>query len=158
MTLYQTLASPVGELLLVGTADHLTGLYLTRRKHHPVRGLDWVRDADRFAEECSELDAYFAGERRDFDIALRVDGTAFQRDVWAALLDISFGTTTTYGALARSLGRPAAARAVGAAVGRNPIPIVIPCHRVLGSDGSLTGYGGGIETKRWLLRKESSVE
>jgi methylated-DNA-[protein]-cysteine S-methyltransferase len=153
--LYETHASPVGELLLVGTADHLAGLYFPRR--HPP-GLDrvWTRSRERFANECSQLDAFFARERRTFDIVLRLDGTPFQRAVWTALLDIGWGTTTTYTAIARTLGRPRAARAVGAAVGRNPISIVVPCHRVLGAGGSLTGYGGGLEAKRWLLRNEST--
>jgi methylated-DNA-[protein]-cysteine S-methyltransferase len=155
---YETHASSVGELLLVGTADHLTGLYLARRRHLPALDPDWARSPARFAHECSQLDEYLAGERRIFEIPLRIDGTHFQRAVWSALLDIAWGTTTTYAAIARSLGRPRAARAVGAAVGRNPISIVVPCHRVLGADGSLTGYGGGIETKRWLLRHESSIE
>jgi methylated-DNA-[protein]-cysteine S-methyltransferase len=156
--MYEKHASSVGELLLVGTADHLTGLYLAPRRHPPALDSDWTRSKARFADECSQLDEYLAGERRVFEIALRLDGTPFQRAVWSALLDIAWGTTTTYAAIARSLGRPRAARAVGAAVGRNPISIVVPCHRVLGADGSLTGYGGGIETKRWLLRHESSIE
>jgi methylated-DNA-[protein]-cysteine S-methyltransferase len=154
--LYETHTSPVGELLLVGTADHLTGLYFPQR-HPPGLDRDRTRSRQRFADECFQLDAFFARERRTFDIALRLDGTLFQRAVWTALLDIGWGTTTSYTAIACTLGRPNAARAVGAAVGRNPISIVVPCHRVLGAGGSLTGYGGGLEAKRWLLRNESTI-
>jgi methylated-DNA-[protein]-cysteine S-methyltransferase len=104
-----------------------------------------------------QLAEWFAGERRDFDLPLAPRGTPFQRAVWAALLDVRFGQTTSYATIADAIGRPKACRAVGAANGRNPIPLVVPCHRIIGANGALTGYGGGLPTKRWLLRFEASV-
>jgi methylated-DNA-[protein]-cysteine S-methyltransferase len=150
-TTWTTYDSPLGTLTLVGGAAGLTAL------HFPDEdpGLD---DADRsdapFADALRQLDAYFEGGSEGFDLALDPGGTSFQREVWDALKRIPPGSTTTYVALARSIGRPAAVRAVGAAVGRTPVPIVMPCHRVLGSDGSLTGYRGGLAFKRALLERE----
>jgi methylated-DNA-[protein]-cysteine S-methyltransferase len=118
--------------------------------------VDGVRDDDAIADVAAQLGEYFRGERRTFDLALAPRGTAFQLDVWRALQRIPYGETRSYSGIAREIGRPAAVRAVGAANGANPIPIVIPCHRVVGSNGSLTGFGGGIETKRWLLALESA--
>ncbi len=113
--------------------------------------------AKRCAEVCHQLDQYFAGSRRSFDLEVRPDGTKFQRDVWQALQQIPYGVTTTYGEIAAQIGNPTACRAVGAANGRNPIAIVIPCHRVIGSDRSLTGYGGGLPIKEALLRLEGAL-
>jgi len=159
--LFTTVPSPVGDLLLLGRHDvddtALTGLYCDP----PPPGLPpavAARNDAAFGTAREQLDAYFAGERQDFDLPLAATGTAFQREVWAALRDIPYGTTTTYGALARTLGRPVgAARAVGACNGRNPIGIVVPCHRVIGSTGMIIGYAGGLDRKRWLLAHEARV-
>ena len=149
-TLYDAVKSPLGPLLLMGDGDALTGL---RMESAPPLG--WLRDRAAFAEVAAQLDAYFAGERTDFDVALAPRGTEFQRRVWAALLEIPYGETRTYGELAAALGKPNACRAVGAANGRNPIGVIIPCHRVIGSTGGLTGYGGGLDRKRALLELEA---
>jgi len=144
--------SPLGTLRLVAADGALIGIWLPGRPGAPPAA---AAGGDSVLEEArAQLDQYFAGRRRTFDLPLAPRGTAFQRAVWAALLDIPFGETRSYGGLARSLGRPSAARAVGAANGANPLPIVVPCHRVIGADGSLTGYAGGEERKRWLLRHE----
>lgn len=144
--------SPLGKLRLVAADGALIGIWLPGRPGAPPPA---AVGGDPVLEEArAQLDQYFGGRRRTFDLPLAPRGTAFQRAVWAALLDIPFGETRSYGGLARSLGRPSAARAVGAANGANPLPIVVPCHRVIGADGSLTGYAGGEERKRWLLRHE----
>jgi methylated-DNA-[protein]-cysteine S-methyltransferase len=155
MILFSTHTSPVGELTLVGDGDALAGLYMTDHRHRPPLPAGARRDDAPFAEARRQLGEYFAGERTDFDLRLRLDGTDFQREVWRALLDIPFGQTLSYGELARAIGRPHASRAVGMANGRNPISIVVPCHRVIGSSGALTGYGGGMERKRFLLDLET---
>lgn len=151
---YSIFNSPVGPLMLVGDDEALTGLYLPGR-HPATAGL--TRDDARFAEESRQLAQYFEGSRSSFDFPLRPDGGPFQRRVWEELRAIPYGETATYGELARRLGAPGSARAVGAANGRNPIAIVVPCHRVIGSDGSLTGYAGGLECKRALLALESDA-
>jgi methylated-DNA-[protein]-cysteine S-methyltransferase len=115
----------------------------------------WIHDRGPFDEAIGQLEAYFEGERREFDLPLAPEGTPFQREVWEMLRKIPYGETVSYGELARRLERPGSSRAVGAANGRNPIPIVIPCHRVVGADGSLTGFGGGLEVKRRLLALEA---
>lgn len=124
------------------------------RRHAAALPGDVRRDDGPFRAAREQLEAYFAGELEEFTLELAPAGTPFQQRVWRALLEIPFGTTESYGALARRIGLPQAARAVGLANGRNPISIVIPCHRVIGADGSLTGYGGGLERKRWLLAHE----
>lgn len=156
MTYFTRLVSPIGEILLTSNGQALTGLYLEEFSGGPapVPSAGWVADAGPFAEARAQLRAYFAGERPSFSLALAPSGTAFQRAVWDALTAIPFGATCSYGELAARLGRPGAARAVGSANGCNPIAIVIPCHRVIGADGSLTGYGGGLPRKRWLLEHE----
>jgi methylated-DNA-[protein]-cysteine S-methyltransferase len=159
--LFTTAPSPVGDLLLLGTPTDegtaLTGLYC----HPPPPGLpppDARRDDAAFAAAREQLGAYFAGELTEFDLLLAPVGTPFQHEVWAALRQIPYGTTTSYGALAVALGRPiGAARAIGACNGRNPIGIVVPCHRVIGSTGSIVGYAGGLDRKRWLLAHEAQV-
>ena len=152
MTLTWTIYdSPLGPLTLVAGAAGLRALHFA---DHDERLDDGDRCTALFADALAQLDGYFAGRRERFDLELELAGTPFQREVWDALRRIPSGSTTTYAALAASLGRPAAVRAVGAAVGRTPVPIVVPCHRVLGSDGSLTGYRGGIERKRALLDLE----
>jgi len=146
--------SPLGSLWLVTSDEGLVYLELPHTKH-PFRPGVEVRDApDRLASLRRQLDAYFRGERFDFGLPISPHGTAFQMDVWTALRDIPYARTASYGELARRIGRPRAVRAVGAANGANPLSIIVPCHRVIGSNGSLTGYGGGLEAKQWLLAHE----
>ena len=152
ITLYIHIPSPIGELLLVGDEHRLRGLYMDGR---PRDG--WQKASEPFANAKDQLDQYFAGERTEFDLELDMRGTQFQRGVWDALRTIPYGETRSYGEIARQIGRPDRARAVGAANGQNPVSIIVPCHRVIGADGSLTGYGGGLDRKRWLLDNESGV-
>ena len=152
---YSTMTSPIGELTLTSDGDAVTGVYMHRQKSAPQRNEDWKRDDDLLGTVREELQAYFAGELKDFDLSLAPQGTEFQQRVWRALRDIPYGETISYGELAARIGQPNASRAVGMANGQNPISIVVPCHRVIGADGTLTGYGGGIERKRWLLAHES---
>ena len=147
--------SPIGDLMLVSDGSALTGLWMEDKRWPPRAGGDWLEDAGPFGEAREQLDAYFRGERTAFDLELAPSGTEFQRRVWRALREIPYGETISYAQLARRVGNPAAVRAVGAANGRNPISIVVPCHRVIGSDGSLTGFGGGLDRKRALLELES---
>ena len=153
MTLYSTVSSPIGELMLCGDEESLTALHLPGHWAKPAAG--WRRDDARFADVARQLEQYFDGERTTFDIPLRMQGGPFEREVWAELLRIPYGETASYGEIARRVGKPHASRAVGAANGRNPIAIIVPCHRVIGSDGALTGYGGGLERKRALLDLEA---
>jgi methylated-DNA-[protein]-cysteine S-methyltransferase len=148
------LATPIGELLLRGDGEALVALDFADGRDVAVTEPDWRRDDAVFARARAQLQAYFAGELTDFELELAPRGTAFQLQVWHAVRAIPYGETSTYGVLAQQLGRPTAFRAVGAANGRNPISIIIPCHRVLGSDGGLTGYGGGMQRKEWLLAHE----
>jgi methylated-DNA-[protein]-cysteine S-methyltransferase len=150
------IASPLGTMLLARTEHGLAGAWFERQKHHPAV-IDAPERADDplLADAAAQLREYFAGTRSSFDVPLDLQGTDFQRAVWNALLNIAPGRTTTYGEIARELGVPSASRAVGAAVGRNPVSIIVPCHRVVGSSGSLTGYAGGLDRKRSLLRIES---
>ncbi len=161
MTVYTFHPSPIGPLLLVGESDpagfRLTGLYMDEHRRGPSVAPEWREDAPAFAEVACQLDEYFAGRRRSFDLPLAPSGTEFQLRVWDELRQIPIGETTTYAGLAARVGHPRAARAVGAAVGRNPISVVVPCHRVVGGDGSLTGFAGGIARKRALLLLEGSV-
>jgi len=156
-TLYATTASPVGELLLVGREGALTGLYMLEGPRPRRVPADWRRADGPFASAIEQLGQYFAGERTEFDLALEMRGTAYQRQVWQALCGIPHGRTESYGALAARLGPAVSPRAVGTANGQNPISIVVPCHRVIGADGSLVGYGGGLERKRVLLELEAGV-
>ena len=149
--------SPVGSLLVAGDADHLHLIGFPTESWTQRPRADWRRDDGRFADAFRQLDAYFAGDLTRFDLPLRFAGTAFQNKVWAALCDIPFGQTVSYGALASRIGKPTASRAVGGANGANPLPIVVPCHRVIGSDKSLTGFGGGIQIKKFLLDHEQKV-
>jgi methylated-DNA-[protein]-cysteine S-methyltransferase len=146
--------SPVGPLTLVATDGVLAGLYMTGQRHRPGQETFGVPDPDGFEEVTAQLEAYFAGRLREFDVPLAPVGTAFQQQVWAGLRSIPYGQTRGYGELAAEIGRPAASRAVGLANGRNPIGIIVPCHRVVGASGSLTGYGGGLERKQFLLDLE----
>jgi methylated-DNA-[protein]-cysteine S-methyltransferase len=150
---YSTLTTPIGELLLIADADGaLTAVHLPGR-HGPTAGMR--RDDALLEPARRQLSEYFAGERTAFDLPLRPQGAPFQLRVWEALTRIPYGETASYGEIAAGLGHPAASRAVGAANGRNPIAIVVPCHRVIGADGSLTGYAGGLECKRALLDLEA---
>jgi len=152
---YTTFESPVGLLLLAGDSDALRLVSFESSKHAPPLCADWKEDKAPFTEVIRQLRAYFCGELREFDLPLALEGTEFQRRVWNALREIPYGATISYLQLAERIGNPKAVRAVGLANGSNPIPIIVPCHRVIGSDGSLTGFGGGISTKKKLLELES---
>ncbi|MEU1000210.1 methylated-DNA--[protein]-cysteine S-methyltransferase [Streptomyces tibetensis] len=143
--------SPYGPLTLVADDGVLCGLYMTDQRHRPAEETFGTRDDTLFAEAEEQLKAYFAGDLKEFTVPLRLTGTPFQRAVWDQLCRIPYGETRTYGRLADALGTPAASRAVGLANGRNPIGIIVPCHRVIGANGGLTGYGGGLERKQRLL-------
>jgi len=148
--------SPIGRILLTCDGTALTGLHTNVENRPPRLGADWVEDADfgPLTDAVRQLAEYFSGSRRDFDLPMNLQGTEFQVRVWRMLTQIHYGATCSYGDLARRLDNPGASRAVGLANGRNPISIIVPCHRVIGADGSLTGYGGGLERKRWLLAHE----
>lgn len=158
-TYYTTLESPLGSLLLTSNGQALTGLYMGEHKHGPEIGADWICDsaAPPFPEATRQLAAYFSGTRTTFDLPLAPHGTAFQKQVWQELTRIPYGVTLSYGELATRVGNPNASRAVGLANGRNPLSILIPCHRVIGANGKLTGYGGGISRKERLLRLEGAL-
>ncbi len=156
----QTLKTPVGVLRVTASADGVLSIELPRRRAEPALER-WLRshllgrgETPVLRAALAELREYFAGKRRDFDVAVVPAGTEFQQRVWKAIMAIPFGETTSYGKIAVQLGGAQMARAVGAAVGANPIPIIIPCHRVIGADDSLTGYAGGLRMKVWLLRHE----
>lgn len=147
--------TPIGELLLVADGDALTGLYFPAHRYPPTPdAIGPDGDDEVFATTAAQLAEYFAGERTDFELPLAPRGDEFSQRVWDILRAIPYGETTTYGTIARSLGNPALAQRVGQAVGHNPISIIVPCHRVLGADGSLTGFAGGLERKRYLLELE----
>lgn len=153
-TAFHTIDSPVGTITLAGRDGVLTNLRMDDQAHPPADRSEWVPEPGAFPDAVAQLRAYFAGERTEFDLPLRLEGTPFQQTVWAALREIPYGETWSYGRLADHIGRPGAARAVGLANGRNPIGIIVPCHRVIGADGSLTGYGGGLPRKQALLQLE----
>lgn len=150
---YDTMPSPIGDLTLISDGTALTGLYINQGEPIVGRSLA-IRDKKLLQHPREQLQRYFEGDLRAFDLPVAVGGTPFQRRVWRALCAIAYGETISYGELARRIGQPRASRAVGFANSRNPISIVVPCHRVLGADGSLTGYSGGLERKRWLLAHE----
>jgi methylated-DNA-[protein]-cysteine S-methyltransferase len=179
---HQVLDSPIGPLTLVAADGRLAGVYMELTRHQPSPaaigepaaslelGADPGAAADPgtvadpgvtadpvLAAAASQLQAYFAGQLTDFDLPLSLDGSDFQRTVWASLQTIGYGETISYGQLADRIGQPSASRAVGLANGRNPVSIIVPCHRVIGADGSLTGYGGGLDRKRYLLSLEQRV-
>jgi methylated-DNA-[protein]-cysteine S-methyltransferase len=156
-TLYTTIDSPVGELLAVGDGERLRALRFVAGRRGARPRDSWRRSEGPFAPLRSQLDEYFAGRRTGFELEYELGGAEFDRRVWAELERIPYGRTESYGAIARAIGEPDAARAVGVANGRNPIAIVVPCHRVIGADGSLTGYGGGLERKRLLLELEGAM-
>ncbi len=155
---YRTIDSPVGPLTLAGVGSTLMQLRMVDQTHEPDRS-DWEpTKTDAFPDAVEQLSAYFAGELTEFDIHMELSGTEFQQKVWRALQTIPFGETRTYGEIAQQIGSPGAFRAVGLANGRNPIGIIVPCHRVIGASGGLTGYGGGIDRKRLLLALEKGNE
>lgn len=157
MLAYDTYQGPQGPMLIAATEKGLAGVYFKGQKHFP-KTRNWRRDARHpvLRQAKRELAEYFAGKRRRFEVRLDPEGTPFQRAVWKAISRIGFGRTTTYGALAAKAGRPGSARAAGAATGRNPIGIIVPCHRIVGANGSLTGYAGGLNRKRALLALEGA--
>jgi methylated-DNA-[protein]-cysteine S-methyltransferase len=156
-TFFSTLHTPIGRLLLVARGDALAGIYMEDHAGAPLNDAGWIQDEARFRRARAQLTEYFEGARTSFDVPMAPVGTPFQRRVWSALQAIPFAETITYGELARRVGSPGAARAVGRANATNPLSIVVPCHRVTGADGSLTGYAGGEERKRWLLEHERAV-
>lgn len=158
---YTEVDSPIGVLVVTNEGDAITGLYMETHRHGPINRGDWKLDTRGEREPLNmarqQLNEYFAGTRVNFELPLAAQGTVVQKEVWRALTEIPYGETRSYGEIARQLGKPKASRAIGAANGRNPISIIVPCHRVIGSDGSLTGFGGGIERKQWLLAHEARV-
>jgi methylated-DNA-[protein]-cysteine S-methyltransferase len=152
---YSRFESPIGPLLLAGSRDGLKLVSFERGKRTHCVDPEWREDDSLFVEAVDQLRSYFVGERKTFSLPLILEGTEFQKRVWTALIEIPYGETVSYKALAGRVGSPRAVRAVGAANGANPIPIIIPCHRVIGNDGSLTGFGGGLPMKKKLLELES---
>ncbi|WP_199099541.1 methylated-DNA--[protein]-cysteine S-methyltransferase [Dyella sp. ASV21] len=155
---YDDLPTPIGLLRLVADDEGLREIWFDSGKHQRAPQPGWMRAAtDPLVQAAQQLEEYFAGTRQHFALPLRPLGTPFQLEVWHELARIPYGSTISYGELARRIGQPQAMRAVGAANGRNPLPIVLPCHRVIGSNGSLTGFGGGLPTKRYLLALEDRI-
>lgn len=152
--IYTTVHSPIGQLLLLSDGEALRGLYMQEGRKPATINPSWVCSTEPFADVTEQLNEYFAARRTVFDIPLALEGAPFEREVWHALEEIPYGETVSYGQIARRLNQPSAARAVGLANGRNPIAVIVPCHRVIGADGTLTGYGGGLERKRLLLELE----
>ncbi len=155
MIRYRMIDSPMGMLTLAGRGPVLTNLRMVDQTYEPDRA-DWALDDRAFPDAVEQLDAYFAGELHTFDLRLEFEGTPFQRRVWEALRSIPYGETRSYGEIAMQIGSPTAFRAVGLANGHNPIAVIVPCHRVIGANGSLTGFGGGLDRKRTLLELEKS--
>jgi methylated-DNA-[protein]-cysteine S-methyltransferase len=157
MKVYTRVESPLGRIMLTCEGGSLTGLYLDGQKYEPQPGADWTRDDSLplFGAVAGQLEEYFSGARTRFELPVAPVGTPFQREVWACLEDIPYGARVSYGDVASAVGRPSAVRAVGGAIGHNPVSIIIPCHRVVGSDGALTGYAGGLERKNALLELEA---
>jgi len=156
---YRRIDSPVGPLTVAASDAGLHAIEFPSNRHPVRRDRDWQEgDHPLLRRAESQLDEYFAGERQAFDLPLAPRGTPFQREVWFALASIPYGRTASYAQLAAQVDRPTATRAVGAANGRNPLPIVLPCHRVIGADGSLTGFGGGLPTKRFLLELDGALQ
>jgi methylated-DNA-[protein]-cysteine S-methyltransferase len=153
-THYATTTSPIGELILLGGGETVTGLLMNGDGAFDERKQSLTHDQAAFADAIDQLAEYFAGDRDQFDLALEPEGTEFQKAVWSALEAIPYGETRSYGEIAAAVGRPKAARAVGMANNRNPIAVVVPCHRVIGAGGALVGYAGGLERKTWLLTHE----
>lgn len=157
-TCYCFIDSPLGPINIQGDGEFVTGLYLHNHKGWHGPDSSWKQSGASFAMVREQLAEYFAGEREVFDVPLKLAGTSFQQRVWRELVRIPYGSTITYSELARRVGQPSASRAVGHANSRNPISILVPCHRVIGSSGKMTGYAGGVDKKRWLLDWESRTE
>lgn len=155
ITWYDSMPTPVGALLIAVRGNALVHVGFADERHPHVRRGQWQQDSVPLRGVRDQLESYFAGERRSFELGLLAVGTEFQRKVWNELSRIPYASTISYAELARRIENPKAMRAVGLANGRNPIPIIVPCHRVIGANGSLTGFGGGIERKRWLLQHEA---
>lgn len=151
---YDHIETPIGKLMLAGDGHALIRVGLPEARHPLVIPDDWQRNSNKLATASRQFDTYFAGELQDFDLPLAPVGTPFQKSVWKALCEIGYGETISYAELARRIGNPRAVRAVGTANGANPLAIIVPCHRVIGADGSLTGYGGGLPAKQFLLELE----
>ncbi len=154
--LYATMQTPLGEIVLTSSGDEITGLYTPGHSFYK-QAKKCIYEVKPFKNAIKQLDEYFKGKRKDFDIKLAPTGTSFQKNVWKALLGIHYGKTSSYGEIAKSLSKPKAMRAVGLANSKNPISIIIPCHRVIGANGRLTGYAGGIKAKEWLLKHEAKA-
>src|SRR6266513_1040315 len=154
MTTSTRFASPIGELMLTASESALTGVYFPKARRVEIGK---AGDSEILRATARQLSEYFAHKRTSFDLPLAAAGTPFEQSVWRLLRELPYGTTTSYGELARRLGDPNEARAVGAANGKNPIPIIVPCHRVIGASGDLTGFGGGLDRKRWLLEHEGTL-
>ncbi len=156
---YRQFSSPLGKLLLTSDGQSLTGLFMTKLADGsaPEVTSNWKQDDAPFREVCTQLSAYFEGEIECFELKMQLVGTPFQERVWQELCEIPYGWAISYAELARRIGQPGSSRAVGGANGRNPISIIVPCHRVIGADGGLGGYGGGLDRKRWLLEHEAEV-
>lgn len=159
MIYFATYESPIQTLQLLSDGRSLIGLYMMSEKHALQRQSDWVEDDTivPFPETKQQLNEYFAGSLMEFELPIQLHGTAFQQKVWEVLKTIPYGVTMSYGELAKQINQPNASRAVGLANGKNPVSIVVPCHRVIGANGKLTGYGGGIERKQWLLNHERLI-
>ena len=157
MRYYDYCETPQGRMLLVASEQGLAGVYFVGQKHYPKPSVAWKRDRRALGQAKRELLEYFAGKRKRFSIALDPQGTPFQRAVWREIAKIGFGKTITYAELARRAGHPGSARAAGTATGRNPLGIIVPCHRIVGSNGSLTGYAGGLSMKRAFLALEATA-
>ncbi len=155
MTVHAHLPSRLGDLLVTADDGAVTGLYLPGHRRGPEVSAAWIHDPDAFDALREQLDEYLSGSRTTFDVRIHLDGTPLQRRVWQELQALGYGERVSYGTLAHRIGRPTAVRAVASAIARNPVSIVVPCHRVVGADGRLTGYAGGVERKQWLLDLES---
>jgi methylated-DNA-[protein]-cysteine S-methyltransferase len=154
--LYGAVESPIGEIVLTSSGNGITGLYTSEHRYY-LQARKGIFDPVPFEQAITQLNEYFAGKRNTFALHLAPIGTVFQQRVWQALIDIRYGETKSYGELAKLLNAPGASRAVGLANSKNPISIIIPCHRVIGSNGKLTGYAGGIKLKEWLLNHEAKI-
>ena len=153
-TIYTYIDSPLCRIMVLGDREFVTGLYMPGHKGRPGLDPSWKLTEEPFSAIREQLAEYFAGRRQEFSVPLKLVGTPFQRSVWQELLQIPFGSTISYAELARRIDQPTASRAVGNANGRNPVSILVPCHRVIGANGQLTGYGGGIDRKQWLIEWE----
>jgi len=156
MIYFSELKVPTGELLLMSDGEAITGVYWKAYKRVPQPVSNWIRDEDKFKDLIGQINEYFAGSRRLFDVKIKSDGTEFQKTVWNVIAEIPYGKSLTYGQVAEKIGRPNAVRAVGTAVGSNPLCLIVPCQRVSTASGGISGYAGGVESKKYLLDLEAS--